>query len=51
MYDDVLKVFLVLEIRDIKRFKIIVEIKARMSFTNLKYLEFLLDRRLFNLFL
>ena len=32
-----LEVFLELKIRDIKRFKIVVEIEARMRFTYLEY--------------
>jgi hypothetical protein len=51
MYNGVLEVFLKLEIRDFKRFKIVVEIEARMRFTYLEYRGFLLDGRLLNLLL
>jgi hypothetical protein len=37
MYTVVLEVFLELKIRDFKRFKIVVEIEARMRFTYLEY--------------
>jgi hypothetical protein len=37
MYNGVFEVFLELKIRDIKRFKIVVEIEARMRFTYLEY--------------
>ena len=51
MPHSVFKVFLELEISNLQRFKILVEVEARMRLTYLEYGRFLWDGRLLNLFL